>query len=163
MKIEKVIGDYVELLDKIFDGLNNLGIQEGELRGLDHIAYRTQDIQKYDDIKKELIPFFDKYNEKKFGGRLILVGRFKKPLKYRQFIISGFELLAPKEHNKFKNGLEHAEFVLVKSLNNFYESHKNIKFNLDAYDRQENPELIIDFKNYAVKFHEVSLLKVKEV
>jgi len=48
MKIEKVIGDYVELLDKIFDGLNNLGIQEDELKELDHIAYRTQDIQKYD-------------------------------------------------------------------------------------------------------------------
>ncbi len=119
MKIEKVIVDYVELLDKIFNGLNKLGIQENELKELDHIAYRTQDIQRYDDIKKELIPFFDKYNEKKFGGRLILVGRFKKPLKYRQFIISGFELLAPKENNKFKNGLEHAEFVLDKSLNNF--------------------------------------------
>jgi len=34
---------------------------------------------------------------------------------------------------------------------------------LDAYDRQKNPELIIDFNDYAVKFHEVSLLDVRNI
>jgi len=163
MKIEEIIGNYVEFLDGIFDSLNQFGVHNDELKELDHIAYRTQDIQKYDDVKEKLMPFFDEYSEKEFGGRLIFVGRFEKPLKYMQFSVSGFELLAPKNNNTFGDGLEHAEFILKESLSNFYKEHEDIKFNLNAYDRDENPELIIDFEDCAAKFHEVSLLDVRKI
>jgi predicted metalloenzyme YecM len=163
MKIEEIIGNYVEFLNRIFDNLNRFEVRSNELKELDHIAYRTQDIQKYNDIKKKLMPFFDEYSEKEFGGRLIFVGRFENPLEYMQFSISGLELLAPKNNNTFDNGLEHAEFVLKESLANFYKMHENIGFNLDAYDRDQNPELIIDFKDCAAKFHEISLLDVRGI
>jgi predicted metalloenzyme YecM len=164
MKLENIIGDYERFLDKIFDNLKKTGISVSELSELDHIAYRTENILQYNQIKEEISVFFSGWNEKVFGGRLILVGRFKRPLKYKQFAVKGFELLAPKNYNKFSEGLEHAEFVIEKPLPKFYQTYKNnVRFNLSAYKRDENPELIIDFADCAVKFHEESLLNVRSI
>ena len=163
MNIEAVIGDYESFLDKIFDNLKTVGISLGDFAELDHIAYRTDSILKYEEIKKELLPFFKTYNDKEFGGRNILVGRFGQPLVYCGFTIEGIEVLAPKKDNIYENGLEHAEFVINNTLESFRIKYKNIDFNLNAYKRDINPELIIDFDECAVKFHEISLLNVREV
>lgn len=82
---------------------------------------------------------------------------------YNRFKISGIEVLAPKKNNMYKNGLEHAEFVISGTLKDFRAKYKNIDFNLSAYKRDINPELIIEFDNCAVKFHEISLLDVREI
>jgi hypothetical protein len=71
--------------------------------------------------------------------------------------------LAPKENNKFEEDLEHAEFVIKTTLEEFMKKHKDINFNLDAYSREENPELIINFKKCAAKFHTQSLLEVRRM
>ena len=53
MKIENVIGDYVQFLDKIFDNLNKVGVNINELKELDHIAYRTESVSQYNQTKKD--------------------------------------------------------------------------------------------------------------
>ena len=163
MNIESVIGDYKSFLDEIFYNLKTVGVSLDDLVELDHIAYRTDSILKYEEIKKALLSFLKAYSDKEFGGRNILVGRFEQPLVYNRFKISGIEVLAPKKNNMYKNGLEHAEFVISGTLKDFRAKYKNIDFNLNAYKRDINPELIIEFDNCAVKFHEISLLDVREI
>ena len=114
-------------------------------------------------MKTKLLDFCAASDEVFFAGRLILVGRLKKPLDYSGLKIEGIELLAPKENNKFKDGLEHAEFVTKLPLPEFLEKHKNIDFKLDAYAREINPELIVKFSDCAAKFHAQSLLEVRGI
>ena len=163
MNIKSVIGDYKNFLDKVFKNLEKAGFGLGEFKELDHIAYRTESIERYEEMKDGLLGFSHSYSDKVFNGRKILVCRLKSPLVYGEFSIAGFELLAPKENNQFKEGLEHAEFVTKISLPEFKEKHSNIDFNLDAYDREDNPELIIEFEDFAAKFHEQSLLEVRGI
>lgn len=158
-----VIGDYESFLNQIFDNLKDMGVSLDNFKELDHIAYRTDSIEKYEEIKKKLLPFLKIYSDKQFNGRAILVGRFEQPLIYQEFQIEGIEILAPKENNVFKNSLEHAEFVIKGTLEGFRAKYKNIDFDLHAYSRDVNPELCIKFDNCAVKFHEISLLDVRKI
>lgn len=162
-QIESVIGDYKIFLDKIFGNLKEAGFDLEEFEELDHIAYRTENLEGYEKVKKELINFSKNYSEKMFGGRLILVCLLKTPIVYGNFSINGFELLAPKENNSHEDGLEHAEFVVKTTLPEFRKKHHNIDFNMNAYDREENPELAINFENCAAKFHTQSLLEVRGI
>ena len=161
--IKSIIGNYENFLDRIFDNLKETGFSMDEFKELDHIAYRTESLENYEKIKKGLLEFSQNYSDKMFGGRSVLVCRLKEPLSYYNFIIEGIEVLAPKGDNKFKEGLEHAEFVTKTTLLEFREKYNNISFNLDAYAREENPELIVEFGDCAVKFHTQSLLNVRGI
>ncbi len=163
MDIKQIIGNYKSFLDKIFNNLKNINFDLNDLKKLDHIAYRTETTAKYEKLKKELIVFSSTNSEVIFGNRKILVCRLKKSLIYNDFKIPGIELLAPKENNSFKNGLEHAEFVTQNNLKNIKKKYNTINFNLNAYNRKINPELIINFQNCAVKFHTKSLLKIRNI
>lgn len=163
MDIQSIIGDYKTFLDKIFNNLKDAGFALDEFKELDHIAYRTETIERYEEIKKELVNFSAVYDDKIFGGRLILICRLKNPFVYGGFSIAGFELLVPKPENRFKEGLEHAEFVTKITLPEFREKHNNIDFDLRAYDREDNPELVLEFGDCAAKFHTQSLLEIRNI
>ena len=163
MKIEDIIGDYKKFLEKIFINLKKSGIDQKDILELDHVAFRTETIERYEYVKKELQAFVLASSEKIFNGRLILILKLMEPLKYKEFVINCIELMAPKENNQHKEGLEHAEFVVGINLDDFLEKYKNISFNLSAYGREDNRELIIDFDDCAIKFHEQSLLKVRGI
>ena len=163
MNIEDIIGNYKIFLDKVFQNLEKAGFAMDEFKELDHIAYRTETIERYEELKNKLIGFSESFSDKIFNGRKILVCRLKTPLNYAGFSIAGLEVLAPKENNKFKEGLEHAEFVTMLSLPEFREKHSDIKFDLRAYDREENRELVVEFGDCAAKFHEQNLLKVRNI
>lgn len=162
MKIEKVIGDYNIFLDKIFLNLENAGFDLSDFEEIDHLGYRVETIEQYEEVKKELFDFSQEKSEVVFNGRLISVLKLKEPLKFKNFMIECIELLAPKETNKYRQGLEHAEFVTKSKLGEFFEKYKNMEFNLSAYGREINPELIVDFEDCAVKFHEESLWDVRK-
>lgn len=165
MKIDEIISDYEIFLDKIFLNLTHAGFVLDDLVELDLIAYRTESDERYLEIKEIIENNFSAgLSEVMFSGRLISVFKLKEILLYKSFKISCLELLAPREGNKFKEGLEHAEFVVRGSLVDFYEKYKNsVKFNLSAFGREVNAELIVEFGDCAVKFHEQSLLKVRRL
>lgn len=163
MEIQEVIGDFNEFLDRIFENLEEAGFDLDEFSQLDHIAYRVETDERYEQLKKDLIEFSESHDENFFGGRNILVSRLKDPLRHNGFEIPGFELLAPKEGNEFKEGLEHAEFVVREALEDFKENHSDVDFDLRAYGRDENPELVVEFSDCATKFHSQSLLDVRGI
>ena len=162
-EIEEVIGDWKEFLLKIFSNLEKAGFDLDEFEELDHIAYRTERLEDYKKMKEKLTMFSKVYSDKVFNGRPILICLLKSPLFFRNFSIEGLEVLAPKENNKHKEGLEHAEFVIKIPLADFMKKYERVDFNLNAYNREENPELIVEFGDCAVKFHEQSLLEVRKL
>lgn len=163
MNIESVIGDRKSFLDKIFKNLAEAGFELDEFKEIDHIAYRTESNGKYEEMKNKLVNFCSDFSEVQISGRPILVCKLKEPLFYNEYEIKCLELLAPKAGKRYENGLEHAEFVTKKTLEEFLEKHKDVEFKMDAYEREINPEIILMFRNCSVKFHTQSLLEIRKM
>ncbi len=163
MDIRSVIGDYKSFLAKIFKNLSEAGFSLDEFEELDHIAYRTSTLEKYEVMKGDLRNFCLDSSEVEISGRPILVCKLKEPLIYNEYKINCLELIAPKDGKQYDNVLEHAEFVTKMKLKNFLEKYNNIEFNMNAFNREINPELAIEFKDCAIKFHEQSLLKIRKM
>lgn len=161
--IKSIIGNYESFLDKVLGNLKKAGFDLSEFKEVDHIAYRTENLEQYEKAKKELLGFSKFHDESMFRGRLISVFRLEDPLVHGHFAIDGIELLAPKENNRYREGLEHAEFVTKTTLPEFREKHHDIDFDLKAYSKEENPELVLDFGSCAVKFHAQSLLELRKI
>lgn len=160
-KIESIIGSHGSLLDKVFMNLHKAGFDDAEFKELDHIAYRTESPERYEAVKRSLTDFAADVSEVLIANRPIAVFELRDPLRYDKFTIKALEVLAPKENNRYKDGLEHAEFVTKTSLMEFKDKHSNTVFKLDAYAREINPELILEFDGCSAKFHAQSLLEVR--
>ncbi len=148
-------------LDKIFNNMKNVGFEDAEFKEIDHVAYRTETDERYEELKREFQPFVSGSDEVMIAGRLISVFKLKEPVVYGSWIIYGLELCAPKENSRYKEGLEHAEFVTKCSLEEFMKKHQDIKFDMKAFEKEVNRELVFDFSDCTVKFHEQSLLELR--
>jgi uncharacterized protein len=162
-EITSIIGDYESFLDKVFKNITEAGFSLDEFKELDHIAYRVESNEKYEEMKNKLIDFCSDFSEVQFGGRSILVCKLKEPLVYNEYEIKCVELLAPKAGNQYENSLEHAEFVTKTTLEKFLEMHKDVKFKMDAYEREINPEIKLIFSDCSIKFHTQSLLEIRKM
>ena len=151
-KIESVIGNYQQFLNKLFLNLKNENIDVSNFE-LDHIAYRSTNAISYKNLLSRLSQLFgDLVKEVHIRDRRIAIIRLEKPIVYKQYSIQYFELMEPASGDTYKEGLEHAEFVVESDLNNFQILYPKIHFIFK--DRKINPELSIKFKNGAnVKFH----------
>lgn len=161
LEISSVIGDYKSFLDKIFVNLEKAGFDEKEFKELDHICYRVETLERYEEMKNKLAEFSSAQSEVEISGRPILVCRLEDPLVYKDYKIYCLELPAPRAGASFKEGLEHAEFVINSTLPEFLEKHKNVEFNMNEYQKGINPGLIVEFDDCAVKFHTQSLLGIR--
>jgi len=85
------IGDY-----KIFENMKNVGFEDDEFKEIDHIAYRTETDERYEELKKEFQVFASSSSEAMIAGRLISVFKLKEALVYGFWVIYGLELLAPR-------------------------------------------------------------------
>ena len=160
MNIKEIIGDYNIFLDKIMLNLDKIGIDSFDLLEIDHICFRVNSYERYDVKKGELENFGELRSENIISGRPIAIYELNEPLVYGEYIIKCVEIPAPKENKHYIEELEHAEFVIKISLKEFLEKYKNIDFNMSASEREINPEIIIDFGDCAVKFHEEGILDV---
>jgi hypothetical protein len=161
--IETVIGNYGLFLDKIFKNLASSRLESSRFKEIDHICYRVETEDQYKLKKHEFINFGTLISEKIIAGRLISVFKLFHPIKYKDYSIPCIELPAPKNPNKFKEGLEHAEIAINTSLENYRNLHPNIDWKLDAMDKKINPELIVEFSDCTVKFHEKSIEEIIEI
>lgn len=161
MDIKTIIGDYELFLDKIFLNIKGAGFDLADFSELDHIAFRTETIERYEEVKKDVIPFTDSWTESMFNTRLITILKMTEPFQGNGFIVPALELLAPKEGKPFKGGLEHAEFVINMSFDDFLKKYQKIKFNFAYFDREVNRELLLSFSDCGVKFHEQGVLEVR--
>ncbi|PIP19096.1 hypothetical protein COY23_00120 [bacterium (Candidatus Torokbacteria) CG_4_10_14_0_2_um_filter_35_8] len=156
--IDNITGDYKTFLDKVFKNLKDHNIDVSKLE-LDHLCYRVNSFEKYKEIKNKLASFGTLIAEKIVRGRPIAVFKLNNPLIYKNFSIPYIELPASKQAKNYPEGLEHANFVIDTSFEEFMEKYKSINFEMKVVDRKD-PEISLKFKDCAVKFHLQDIEKI---
>lgn len=155
------IQNYEKFLDDIFEKLENIGIDLSAFH-LDHIAYRVETLERYEELKKQFLQKGELLSENLIKNRPIAVFRLNLPILYKNISIEYLELPAPSDHKFFPEGFEHTEFVVDSSLEEFARKYPNIEFKIDK--KEINTEYVIDLGDgLAAKFHEMSLAKVIEM
>lgn len=157
-KLKDIIGNYNLFIETLLNGLNKKGINIDKY-SIDHLCYRTKNLNEYNQKKEELIKLSKKYVENMHHGRPISKFVLKDNIKYNNFLISTIELPGPKKDYDFETGLEHLEIV----VGNDYDYIKN-KYK-DFWDGSDdsgpyNQTVFINFNNYKAKFHKYHLLEV---
>lgn len=141
--------------------MGNVGFEDVEFEELDHVAYRTETDERYEELKNEFKKISSNFSEVEINGRLITVYKLKEPVIYNNWTSYGLELCAPKKSKTYREGLEHAEFVIKLSFEEFMQKHQDIDFDMTAFSKEINPEIEVGFGDCAVKFHRQSLLEIR--
>jgi predicted metalloenzyme YecM len=155
--MREIIGDYEPFIENINHGLAAVGIIETELAMMDHICYRVETEDRYQEMFAALGQACLLLGEASVGGRLIATFEFKKPLVAGGWFVPYLELPQPKDGSPYPEGLEHAEFVVIGGLDRFAERHSELPFNRSGMSKQLNPELGLKTAGMSVKFHEQPL------
>jgi predicted metalloenzyme YecM len=155
----ELLGDYETHVAEINDVLAQAGIDRSELVELDHLAWRTETDEQFEEDAAAL---------SSLGERLLpdakVEDRFIAAIALREHIVTGgwnistLEVAAPKDTSPYPRGLEHAEFVVSGPLKDFAARHANLNFKMDAMGRIINPELKLKQFPITLKFHQLSLV-----
>ena len=163
MSLQKIIGDHSEFLTKIFTHLENLQIDVSRYE-LDHICYRVESLERYHQLKIELMSWGTLLTEAEVNGRPIATFRLHVSLEFRGRQISVLELPAPKSGKIVIEGLEHIEFAVGGDFEKLTSRYPLLPWNKSGAQKKLNPELEIALApNLAVKFHPLTLSKVIEI
>jgi len=150
--------DYTSFLDDLTSKLIDLRLDITGAK-LDHVAYQTATKEEYDVVKPKFEEFAELIREPLVGGRRVGVFKFKEPQQYKDQIFEAIELIEPKEGQTPKSGLEHAEFLLPVTLEEYIHKYPNINWNTDAINRREFPMLILKLsEEMRVKFPRYPIL-----
>jgi predicted metalloenzyme YecM len=161
-KLKEIIGDYDEFLARVFGILDELKINYFDLNELDHIAYRVEKYEDYTAKLTDLKRVGELHSEVEVRGRKIALFKLDDPIVEKSFVVNYLELPAPSEYLSYKNGLEHAEFVLNGPLERFIARYPSINFNTDRINLDINPEISITKYDITIKFHEQSLVDIRD-
>jgi hypothetical protein len=129
---------------------------------IDHICYRTSDLDEYEAVKSELAKKNLLLIESMIGGRPIATYKLSSPLTYKNFIIPLVEVPAPKAGRRSQSGYEHIEIVVKESFDELISRFSHLDVKTHALSKEINPELVISLGDISVKFHHQSLEEVIE-
>lgn len=163
--MKEIIGDYDAVVENINHGLAGAGIDPSELALLDHLCYRTETLDEYYAALARFAELGRNIGEVEVQGRPISAIALDEPLKTGGWTIPFLEVAAPKAGSPYASGLEHAEFVTVRLLEDFEQQHSELAFIRDAMNRAVNPELKYRQNGISVKFHQLSIgsvIKIEE-
>lgn len=150
--------DYITFLDNLFSELERLGLDLSDVK-LDHIAYQAASNSEYDKLKPEFEKFASLVKEPLVRGRRVGVFKYKTPQKYKGQTFEAIELIEPTDGQTPKSGLEHAEFLLPVTLEEYIQKYPTINWNTDALNREEFPMLILRLSDdMQVKFPRYPIL-----
>jgi predicted metalloenzyme YecM len=157
--MKQIIGDYEAFVRQTNEGLRRVGIKLDELAMLDHICYRVETLERYQEMLRLLGGRALLLGEAEISNRLIATFEFEEPLKIDGWRVPYLELPQPKAGSPYAEGLEHAEFVVVKSLRRFQAEHSELPFATGEMRKPVNPGLGLRLKQHhlSVKFHEQPL------
>jgi len=155
--LEQIIGDYPKFLDAVLQKVESSGFDMDDFIQLDHVCYRTISLKNYLAKRNELQQVAMLLGENTVNGRPIATFRFNEPIQHKQWRIDAIELPAPKAGSKYKEGLEHIEFVIFDDLKAFLDKYKDKPFEMRAANRGVNPEISLQLEEHSVKFHLLNL------
>ncbi|KKP69650.1 hypothetical protein A2X44_03790 [candidate division CPR3 bacterium GWF2_35_18] len=155
-----ILDHYEQFLDLVFQKLSELKIDVSNYE-LDHLGYQASSDADYDKLKPEFLSLGESLSEEIVGGRRVGIVAFKKPLVYKNYIISAIELVAPKKDQICPSALEHIEFVLPKGFTNFMQKYPEINFDTAALNQPMFPMLKLKLDKYIqVKFHLKNVIQI---
>ena len=125
--IEGVLGDATLFLKKVFAALkkDNINVSEYEL---DHICYRVDMVERYNELKQEILNYGSLLSESQIGGRAISTFKLNEPIIFENREIRCIELPSPKEGSFYPEGYEHVEFVINLEFEKFMGLYSHISF-----------------------------------
>lgn len=153
----KIIGDYVTFLQKVDEGLRQVGIDRSEVAMIDHLCYRVETLERYQRILSRCAEIGTLLGESQINGRPIATFELTDYLQAAGWTVPYLELPAPKSSSPYVEGLEHAEAVVVGSLDRFEERHRGLMFTRGGMSQSINPELGLKLDDFSIKFHEQPL------
>jgi len=157
--LQAILGDIPAFLDRLFAELDRYDLDVDSLE-LDHLCYRVNSIEHYEQKKSELTRHARLLTEALINNRPIASFELFEPITYKQRKISVIELPAPKHGTTFYEGLEHVEFVITEPFDQFMARYPSLSFETSGMEKRYNPEIQLQFGDIAVKFHHCSLRDV---
>ncbi|PIZ95019.1 MAG: hypothetical protein COX80_05185 [Candidatus Magasanikbacteria bacterium CG_4_10_14_0_2_um_filter_33_14] len=154
--LKELLGDVSPFLERLFLLLKKDHIDVSNYE-LDHVCYRVETMKRYKELKKKLKRYGDLLSETEIGGRPISTFKLYKPLQFANRNIYCIELPAPKDNSFYKEGYEHAEFVIDLSFQDFMNLYRRVNFETKALSKPINPDISIKYDGLSVKFHQHSL------
>lgn len=155
--IQEIVGDYKGFITNIDEGLGRLNIERSELSMMDHVCYRVESLERYQEMLVRCATIGTLLGESEINGRPIATFEFAEYLEVAGWVVPYLELPAPKEGSSYSEGLEHAELVVVGSLERFLERHKELPFSYNGIGKSINPEAGLKAEGISIKFHEQQL------
>lgn len=152
-----ILGDYEGFIRTLTERLRARGIARDELSMMDHICYRVETQERYQELLTILSSKAQLLGESEVSGRMIATFEFTDYLTVDSWNVPYLELPAPKEGSPYKEGLEHAELVVIGGLERFIERHNELDFSLKGMNKKINPEAGLKEGDFSVKFHEQQL------
>jgi predicted metalloenzyme YecM len=151
MKILESVNDF---LIKVFRYLKEDGVDVSNFE-LDHVCYRVKTVEDYEKIKKQLNQEGNLLLENNIGGRLIAKYKLYKPIIFENRKIYIIELPQPKGGEK--EGWEHVEFVINTSFEYLMNKYPQLNFKIDGITKKINSDIVLEYNDCVVKFHQQSL------
>lgn len=164
------LGSPDHMLQTIFHEMAQFGLPTD--LPCDHICYRVETLERYEELKKQLEGIGTKISEVPIAGRPISIFKLSTPYIYGDRQIPCIELPAPKEGSPYPEGWKHAEFVIrlsiptdtIASLNDFMARYPHIQFKQPKVQRAVNPEATVKLSDrYNAKFHPQDIEAVIEL
>ena len=159
--IEGVLGDATPFLEKTFATLKQDKIDISKYE-LDHICYRVDTVDRYNELKQEILNYGALLSESQIGGRAISTFKLNEPIIFENREIRCIELPSSKEGSFYPAGYEHVEFVIDLEFEKFMSLYSHISFNTKSISKKVNPTIAIKYDGISVKFHQYSLEYVIE-
>lgn len=155
-----MINDNVfEFIKSRVEKLTELGVDVSNLE-LDHFGYQTSSKKDYEKEREDSKKIGELKAESIVGERRVAIYELKCPIQFGNFLLSGFELIEPMPNQKTTSYLEHFEFVIQESFDDFMKKYPNIDWELRAKDRKVFPKIGIIFEDKTrVLFHPQNILK----
>lgn len=157
MDIDDIIGNYKLFIEGLDAGLVDSSIERSELAMMDHICYRVATNERYQELLEVLKTRCQFLGEAAINGRPIATFELPDYLRVASWTVPYLELPAPKSGAPYTEGLEHAEFVVIGSLDRFQQRHHELHFSYAGMSKIINPELGLKTPKMSVKFHEQPL------
>jgi len=130
---------------------------------VDHLCFRTSSSDDYENTKKEFLLFSKMIAETEVNGRPIAAFKLNTPWQFTHHIIDLIEVPHPKKNKFTARAFEHFEVVIKISFDEFKQKYPQFSYVETGLTKKINPELEIELKNGAIKFHHMRLEKVVEI
>ena len=156
------IDNYQQFLEQIIKAIMECGINVSNLE-MDHIGYQASSNEDYDDLIPQFGEIGEMVSETVVGRRRVGIFKLIPQLKFKGYIISAIELIAPKDGQVCPSALEHVEFVINEEIGTFMQKYPAVNWDASAINQKDFPMIKLRLTEHAqVKFHKTNVLEIVE-